>query len=180
MTAVMLALSQVTACATSTTARLGLPPLQTVDSVTVSKYMGVWFEIASIPQRFQKGCTDTQATYTLTDAGTVNIVNACRKGADTQPVSAQGQARVVAGSNGAKLRVSFFLSFLPFFWGDYWIVDLASDYSYAAVGSPGRDTLWILSRTPNLPDATYQHILAHLGSQGYDVNRLQKTVHSAH
>ncbi len=67
------------ACATTTTERLGLPPLQTVSKVDLSRYTGTWFEIASYPQRFQKGCTGTTATYTLRDDGEIGVVNRCRK-----------------------------------------------------------------------------------------------------
>ena len=69
------------ACAATTTERLGLPPLQTVSKVNLSRYTGTWFEIAAYPQRFQKGCTGTTATYTLRDDGEIGVVNRCRKGA---------------------------------------------------------------------------------------------------
>jgi apolipoprotein D and lipocalin family protein len=86
--------------------------------------------------------------------------------------TAEGRARVVDKVTNAKLEVSFFRPF----WGDYWIIQLAPDYSYAVVGHPGRDYLWILSRTPQMDEAVYQGILAKLTEQGYPLDRLQKTL----
>ena len=140
-------------CATTTSQVL--PPLQTVPRVELDRYVGTWYEIASFPQSFQRGCTGTTATYSLRDDGQVDVVNRCRKGALDGPEEvARGRARVVDATTGAKLEVSFFRPF----WGDYWIVDLGADYEYAVVGHPGRDYLWILSRTPTLDAAVYDEI----------------------
>src|SRR5512140_3247330 len=148
-----------TGCAGSTTERLHLPPLETVAHVDLSRYVGTWYEIANFPQSFQRGCTATTATYTLRPDGDIDVLNRCRKGSlEGEEKAASGRARVVDGSTNAKLEVSFFRPF----WGDYWIIDLAEDYSYAVVGHPGRDYLWILSRTPAMADATYQAILTRL------------------
>jgi apolipoprotein D and lipocalin family protein len=164
------------ACATTTTDRLGLPPLQTVAKVDLSRYTGTWFEIASYPQRFQRGCTGTTATYTLRDAGEIGVVNRCRKGSlDGVEDSAEGRARVVDTSTNAKLEVTFFWPF----WGDYWVIDLGERYEYAVVGHPSRDYLWILSRTPHMEDAVYQGILDRLRAKGYPLDRLQNTLQPA-
>lgn len=162
------------ACATTTTTeRLGLPPLQTVAKVELSRYTGTWFEIASYPQKFQEGCTGTTATYTLREDGDIGVLNRCRKGSlDGEEDSAEGRVRVVDASTNAKLEVTFFWPF----WGDYWIVDLGENYEYAVVGNPGRDYLWILSRAPTLDDAHYQGILERLQAKGYPLDRLQKTL----
>ncbi len=163
-------------CSTSTTERQRLPRLETVAHVDLSRYVGTWYEIASFPQSFQRGCTATTATYTLRKDGDIDVLNRCRQGAlDGEERSARGRARVVDRATNAKLEVSFFRPF----WGDYWIIDLADDYSYAVVGHPGRDYLWILARTPTMPDPTYQRILARLRAQGYETSRLVRTVQRA-
>ncbi len=96
-------------CASTTTARRELPELRTVPRVELARYMGTWFEIASFPQRFQRGCTATTATYTLRDDGHVEVVNRCRKGSPDGPEKvAIGRARVADPSTNAKLEVSFF------------------------------------------------------------------------
>ena len=168
-----LALALLSGCAASTTERLGLPPLTTVAAVDLAKYAGTWYEIASFPQSFQKGCTATTATYSARPDGEINVVNRCRKGSlEGKEDVAEGRARVVDTATNARLEVSFFRPF----WGDYWIIQLAPDYSYAVVGHPGRDYLWILSRTPQMEEAVYAGVLAKLKEQGYELSRLQKTL----
>lgn len=161
-------------CASSTTERKGLPELPVVNSVDLSRYVGTWYEIASFPQSFQEGCSATTATYSLRSDGQIDVLNQCRKGGlNGELDSAKGRARVVDAKTNAKLEVSFFRPF----WGDYWVIDLADDYSYAVVGHPGRDYLWILSRTPHMESATYDAILKRLVENDYEINRLQKTLH---
>jgi len=160
-------------CTTTTTARLHLATLQTVPYVDLKRYLGTWYEIASFPQSFQKGCTGTTATYSLRQDGDIDVVNRCRKERlDGEERSAKGRARVVDRATNAKLKVSFFRPF----WGDYWIVDLAADYQYAVVGHPSRDYLWILSRTPTMDGAVYDAIVGRMRAQGYEVERLQRTL----
>jgi apolipoprotein D and lipocalin family protein len=162
------------ACATTTTARLNLPMLKVVERVDLKRYTGTWYEIASFPQSFQRGCTATTATYSLRDDGDFDVVNRCRIDSPDGPEKlAHGRARVVDKATNAKLEVSFFWPF----WGDYWIIDLGQQYEYAVVGHPGRDYLWILNRTPTLDSGVYKDILNRLQTQGYDTNRLVRTVH---
>jgi apolipoprotein D and lipocalin family protein len=159
-------------CVASTTERLRLPPLETVPYVDLSRYLGTWYEIASFPQRFQRGCTATTATYTLRDDGDIDVLNRCREGSiDGKEKSALGRARVADRATNAKLEVSFFRPF----WGDYWIIDLSDDYSYAVVGHPSRDYLWILARNPTMAEETYQSLVARLQARGYETSRLVRT-----
>jgi apolipoprotein D and lipocalin family protein len=160
------------ACAT-TTSRLGLPAVQTVPRVELPRYLGTWYELASFPQSFQRGCTATTATYSLLEDGDIQVLNRCRLNSlDGEEKVATGRARVVDRQTNAKLEVSFFRPF----WGDYWIIQLEPDYQYAVVGHPGRDYLWILSRTPIVDDATYEGILAKLKADGYPLDRLVRTL----
>ena len=160
-------------CASSTTSRLELPPLQTVAGVDLSRYTGTWYEIAAFPQRFQKGCTASTAEYTLRADGEIDVVNRCRLGSPQGPEKiARGRARVVDAATNAKLEVSFFRPF----WGDYWVVDLGPQYEYAVVGHPSRDYLWILARAPSLDPAVYDAIVGRLAAQGYETKRLVRTV----
>jgi apolipoprotein D and lipocalin family protein len=152
------------------------PPLQTVSQVDLSRYMGKWFEIASFPQWFQKGCVASSATYTLRKDGDVDVLNQCRdKAPDGKLRTAKGKAWVVDITSNAKLRVRFFWPFS----GDYWIIDLDSNYQYAVVGHPKRNYLWILSRSPQIDSAVYNGILERLKKQHYDLSRLNKTLQPA-
>jgi apolipoprotein D and lipocalin family protein len=99
-------LAMAAGCATSTTERLRLPPLQTVAQVDLSRYLGTWYEIANFPQSFQRGCTATTATYTLRKDGDIDVLNRCRKDSlDGKEKSALGRAEVVDRSTNAKLEV---------------------------------------------------------------------------
>lgn len=150
-----------------------------VPSVDLSRYQGKWYEIARFPNRFEKSCaSDVSATYTLNADNTIRVVNECRK-ANGEMKRAEGKARR-ADKDGptSKLEVRFapaFLSFLPVVWGDYWVIDLAPDYSYSVVGDAKRDYLWILSRTPLMDDVKYQQAVNAASAQGFEVSRLVKT-----
>jgi apolipoprotein D and lipocalin family protein len=149
-----------------------LSPLAVVPQVDLSRYMGTWYEIARFPHRFQEGCVATKATYVLRKDGKVDVLNECRFERFDGPLkTAKGTARVVDEVTKAKLRVTFFWPF----YGDYWIIDLGENYDYAIVGHPGRNYLWILSRTPTMDDALYSRLLDTLAVRGYDVSRLIKT-----
>jgi apolipoprotein D and lipocalin family protein len=146
--------------------------LQTVPSVDLQKYAGKWYEIASFPQRFQKGCNCTTAEYTLSKKGYVIVENRCNKDSINGKQSyIKGKAFVVENSGNAKLKVQFFWPFR----GKYWIIDLADDYNYAVVGHPNRQYLWILSRTPKMDDSTYQQIISRIKEKGFDISKIKKT-----
>lgn len=151
------------------------PPLETVSEVDLERYAGKWYEIASIPTSFQKGCHCTTAEYELKD-GYVRVINTCRKNSVEGEIDrAKGKAFVEDGSNNARLKVQFFWPFR----GDYYIIDLAKDYSYALVGAPSRDYLWILSRTRSLPEDTIEKLKATAQQKGFDPNRLRFTEQAA-
>ena len=147
---------------------------RTVEQVDLARYVGQWYEIARYPNRFQRSCSgDVTATYSLLPGGKVSVVNLCRN-ANGGLERIRGTARVVDRKTNAKLKVTFFWPFA----GDYWILDLGSDYEYAVVGEPGRNYLWLLSRTPQMDDATYQRIITRLEARGLDTARLIKTPQS--
>lgn len=146
--------------------------LETVASVDLNKYAGKWYEIASFPQRFQKGCNCTTATYTLTDKDYVIVENRCNKNSVNGKESyIKGKAFVEKNSGNAKLKVQFFWPFK----GAYWIIDLDDDYTYAVVGHPNRNYLWILSRTPQIDENTYNQIIGRIQQKGFNINNLQRT-----
>lgn len=149
--------------------RNDLPPLEVVQQVDLQRYMGTWYEVARYPNRFQRECIASTASYTLRDDGKIDVLNQCEKiFSDGKIKKASGKAWVVEKETNAKLKVSFFWPFK----GDYWIIDLDSEYTYAVVGHPKRKYLWILSRKPVLEPENYQKILQRLEKQGYDTSRL--------
>jgi len=159
-----------------------LPPVRSVTSVDLDRYLGSWFEIARFPNRFQDDCTgDVTASYSERADGRLDVVNQCA-GAEGQSITARGIARVVDKTGSAQLKVRFapgWLSFLPFVWGDYWILGLAPDYSWAVVGSPDRAYLWVLARSPRLDPLAWEAALDAARASGFEVSRLDMTPQTA-
>ena len=146
--------------------------LETVSTVDLKKYSGKWFEIASFPQRFQKGCTCTTAEYTLTTKDYLIVENRCKKDSlNGKSLYIKGKVFAEKNTGNAKLKVQFFWPFK----GKYWIIDLANDYSYAVIGHPNRNYLWLLSRTTSMDDVIYQEIISRIALNGYDVSKILKT-----
>ena len=145
------------------------PPMQTVESVDLKRYAGMWYEIANFPMVFQRNCVgDTTAEYTLHPDGSVGVNNRCRN-KDGEVDSASGTATVVEGSNNAKLEVT------PPLQGR--LLDHRPDpeYRWAVVGTPDRKYLWILSRSPQLPQEELDRALAAAKAQGYQLDELRYT-----
>jgi len=153
------------------------PAVNTVAQVDLDRYQGTWFELARFPNRFQKQCEgDVRATYAKRSDGRLDVTNECRT--HDGMTTAAGIGRVVDATTNAKLKVRFApaaLSFLPFVWGDYWIIGLASDYKWAVVGSPDREYLWILSRTPALSAEDLERARAAAAENGFELGRLVET-----
>jgi apolipoprotein D and lipocalin family protein len=135
--------------------------LEVVQSVDLTRYAGRWYEIARLPNSFQKKCADSvTANYTMREDGKIKVINRCRK-ASGEYATAQGEAKIVDKKTNAKLKVTFFWPF----YGDYWILDLRPNDEYAAVGEPHRKYLWILSRSPRMDEALYQAVTTENGSK---------------
>lgn len=165
--AVVTALVLVLACQPAA-ASLGLPPLQTVAYVDLNRYIGTWYEIARYPNSFQKGCLESTASYVLREDSDIQVVNSCRDAEDGRIRQAKGRAWVVDKTTNARLKVSFFWPFR----GDYWIIDLGTEYEYAVVGTPNRKYLWVLSRTPVMDDTVYAAIMERIRQLGFDPGRV--------
>lgn len=149
------------ACASKTYA-----PLPTVEKVDLNRYLGDWYQVAYIPNRFQAQCiSDTKANYSLQSTwtgDTIAVRNSC-KNQKGELETAMGVAKVIENSQNTKLKVSFFRPF----YGNYWVLDLAPNYEWVLVGEPSREYGWILARKPNLEAATQAAILAKAKSLGY-------------
>jgi len=150
--------------------------LPVVASVDLNRYQGRWYEIASIPLRFSRYCACTFAEYTPSADGRILVYNQCRNTKTGGTDSISGKAFPVKGSNNAILKVQFFWPFR----GDYYIIDLDSQYTHAMVGSPDRNTLWILSRTPALPESVYAACTEKAAALGFDITRLRRTAQDCH
>ncbi len=141
------------------------PNLSVVEDVDLNRYSGKWYEVARLPNRFQKNCLCSIAEYSIIDSLTIRVVNKCKL-ENGEVKSVKGKAFVV--SKG-KLKVQFFFPFR----GDYWILDLdRENYTYAIIGTPDRKYFWILSRNPNLSDEKIEQLLSFLKSNQFDTSNV--------
>jgi apolipoprotein D and lipocalin family protein len=142
--------------------------------VKLSQYLGLWYEIGRYENGFERGLEGVTAEYRVRADGLIRIVNTGRRRRPTGRARlAQGWAKVVGGSDNAKLKVSFFG---PLFLGDYWILDHADDYAWSIVGEPSGRYLWLLSRRPYLAPETRTAIYARAKELGYDTDLIHQTV----
>lgn len=151
------------------------PAPQTVPAVDLSRFAGRWFEIAHLPAAFESGCTQARIHYTP-HADHLHIDKHCHL-PDGRQRRSHAVAYVVEGSGGARFEVSSLprgLRWLPGTWARQWVLDADADYQHALVGTPRRNGLWLLARSPRIDDAAYQRLVGIAAAQGYRVDRLRR------
>jgi lipocalin len=136
----------------------------TVENFNLKNFMGRWYEIARFDHRFERGMTDVTADYTLQSDGMVEVVNEGMRGGKLH----RSVGRAKTTSHPGQLKVSFFW----IFYSDYNILEVGEGGQWALVGSRSPQYLWILSRTPTLPEATVDYIVSQASKRGYDVDKL--------
>ena len=152
--------------------------VKSIPEFDVSRYMGTWYEIAKLPNWFQRKCVQgTQARYKVLGPTQIEVNNKCTT-ASGEEIQAIGLARPNGSGRPAQLEVRFapeWTAWLPMVWGAYWVLDLDADYQLAAVGDPSKSYLWILSRTPQVSADRYDALLQRLNVMGFDITKLEKT-----
>jgi apolipoprotein D and lipocalin family protein len=151
----------------------GPEELPTVKKLDLDKYQGKWYEIARLPNGFEKNLKCTTAEYTFKKNGKIRVLNKGFSMTKEKYKKAEGTAWVPAQAYPARLKVSFFGPFA----GNYYVIELDENYAYALVGDPSRKYLWILSRTPQLDNKIYEHLVATAKAQGFPVDELIKVTH---
>jgi apolipoprotein D and lipocalin family protein len=168
--------------ASAQNAPAALAPLLPVPSVDLERYMGRWHELARFPNRFQSDCIGpATADYALQPDGRVRVTNRCPQ-AGGKVDEAIGEARRIGEAGSPKLEVRFapaWLGWLPFVWGNYWVIDLDPAYQLAVVSEPTREYLWVLARQPQVDAATWEALMLRLRSKGFDLSRLQRAAPAA-
>lgn len=153
-------------------------PVKSIAELDISRYMGTWYEIAKLPNWFQRKCIQgTQAQYKILGPQKIEVTNKCTT-ATGEEIKAVGVARPNSSGQVAQLEVRFapdWTAWLPLVWGAYWVLDLDPDYQLAAVGDPSRTYLWILSRSPVVSASQYETVLQRLKVMGFDITKLEKT-----
>ncbi len=160
----------------STTQTWARAPLNLVEKVDFKKYAGTWYEIARLPNFFERKCvTEITATYGFNKDGKLTVTNRCVK-ADGKEILVTGVARKPnpQGPDG-ELEVRFMsdmFKYFPFAWADYHLMDLSADYEFAVVGHPSRSALWILSRKPQIEFAQFERMKKIALAQGFELEKL--------
>jgi apolipoprotein D and lipocalin family protein len=147
------------------------PPLDVAQNVDLSRFSGKWYEIARLPRTTQTDCHGTTAFYTQNSDGTLTFVNQCNVGAQAGPVKTISMSASVPDTTvPAKLALN-----IAGMTGDYWILEVDSNYQYAVIGHPSRLYFWILSRAPTLDTATVQGIVSRAQSNHFEMSQLEYT-----
>lgn len=171
----IVAVSLVVALAGCGATRTNLP---TQSGVDLSKYAGTWYEQARLPNRFQDDCaSDVRADYVLQEHGALGVTNQCKQAnGEIKIATAQGRLNPsVQPPDPAKLQVRFapaWMSWLPWVWGDYWIIKLAGDDDYSLVGTPDRKYLWVLTREKQADESRVNTLLEYARAQGFAVDNV--------
>lgn len=148
-----------------------LPPLEPVDHVDLQRFMGDWYVIAAIPTFIETESYNAVESYRLDEDGTVATTFRFRKGGFTGPVKTYQPRGFVRKDSG---NAVWGMQFVWPFKAEYLIIHLDKDYATTVIGRSKRDYVWIMARTPQLPENIYQRIVEHLDTQGYDTTRIRK------
>ena len=144
--------------------------LPTVGELDVNQYAGTWYEIARLPNNFEKNLKCVTATYTIQDNGKINVLNKGYSTSKNKFKDANGTAWVPDNQFPGRLKVRFFWPFA----GDYYVIRLGADYDYALVGDPSREYLWILAREREISDDLFQSLLDAAAAQGFDTTKVMR------
>lgn len=144
--------------------------LRPVGNVDIERYSGKWFEFAKYPNRFQRNCKISTATYTLKENGDIKVFNECIT-LDNSYKNIRGRAWIPNLSEPGKLKVRFFWPFSA----NYWIVGLDEDYYWAIVSEPKKRFLWILTRDTSLSKDQWKEIEKVLLYYDFEIERLEFT-----
>ena len=151
----------------------GITPVTEFDR---DRYLGTWYEIARLDNRFEEGMSQVTANYSLNDDGSVRVLNRGYISAEERWGEAEGKAKFVDESDIGHLKVSFFGPF----YSSYVVFELADDYSYSFVTSRDKDYLWFLSRTPEVDETLTQHFVERAKALGFAYNDILFVDQSQH
>jgi apolipoprotein D and lipocalin family protein len=143
-------------------------PNKTVDKLDLKKFSGKWYSLYSIPTPFDKNSMQTTTTYTLNKDGYYNVFTTGKKSTDNEDHTYNSKLFPVEGSGNGKMKAQFLWPFKI----DYWVIDLADDYSYVVVGHPDKKFLFIMSRKPSMDKKLHDELVSKCKAMGYDTDKL--------
>lgn len=146
-------------------------PMATAQKVDLQRFMGDWYVIGNIPSFIEKNAYNALESYRLDDDGTIATTFTFRQGGfDGAPKRYTPRGFVLDRETNARWGMQFVWPIKA----DYRIVYLDPEYRQTVVGREKRDYLWIMARTPSIPEADYQRLVAIAAAQGYDVGRIRR------
>jgi apolipoprotein D and lipocalin family protein len=152
---------------------LSTESIPAIKNFDLKRYLGMWYEVARLPQSFENGLDRVTATYTLQEDGTIKVLNKGFNISKGEWKEASGKAYIPDTLAGALLKVSFFW----IFYGEYKVIVLDTlNYSYAMVTSSSKKYLWILSRSPQLEQTVYDKLMSKAKDWGFNVSEIYKVI----
>lgn len=153
-----------------------MPPLKTAAHVDLPRFMGPWYVIGTIPWFVERNNVGTMDIYGMRPDGKIDITYVFHR----KELSAKREEMHAIGTVlDRKSNATWGVQFLWPFQAPYLVIDLSPDYSTTIIGHPSRDLIWIMARTPTLPEGTYRSLLTKAASQGYDTTRIVKVPQAA-
>jgi apolipoprotein D and lipocalin family protein len=149
-------------------------PLQSVQYVDLGRYVGIWYDIAHYPSKYQERCEDSTTSFSLRNNGEIDVLNSCRDNQDGTLRHATGHGRVIDMASNARLKISYFWPFRK----EYVIIDQGKEYEYSVICTADKKNLWIIARSPSMSNEVFEKISTHLEQQGFHRGNIIKTVHS--
>lgn len=147
-----------------------LPSLKTVDNVDIKRFMGPWYVIACIPTFIETEAYNAVETYTLNPDGTIDTVFTFRKGGFDGPLKRYNpRGFIVDTVNNSTWGMRFIWPIKA----EYLITHLNEEYTQTVIGRTKRDYVWIMARTPQIPEGDYRKLVKDLENQGYDISKLR-------
>jgi apolipoprotein D and lipocalin family protein len=147
------------------------PNLKTVERVDINRFMGPWYVIACIPTFIETQATNAIETYQMNPDGTIDTVFTFNKGKFDGPAKRYNPRGFILDKEN---NSTWGMQFIWPFKSEYLITHLNEDYTQTVIGRNKRDYVWIMARTPQMPESDYQQLLVELTAQGYDISKLRK------
>ena len=144
-----------------------------VNKLDLKKYSGTWYSLYSIPTIFDKGSRETTTKYTLNKDGYYKVLTTYKKPNDEKVYSRNSKMFPSEDGNNGELQAQFIWPIKV----DYWIIELAKDYSYVVVGHPDKKFLFIMSRNKKISQKAHDEIVSRCKGKGYDVAKLTSQRH---
>ena len=142
----------------------GKPPIETVSSVDLKRFMGDWFVIAAIPTFIEKNAYNAIESYRLAADGTVETTFTFRDGSFDGPLKRYTPRGFVNDSSGAVWGMQFIWPIRA----EYRVAYLDPQYRHTIIARTARDYVWVMARTPSVSDEVYRALVEKVGAIGYD------------